>query len=226
MNGYPTVIVWDLDGTLIDSALDLAQALNRQLREHGRAGLDENLVRTMIGDGVAKLIEWGFAAGGHRMCGPELEDLIPRFMTIYSACATDNTRLYAGAQQVLEHFSNAGVRQGICTNKPEGVTRQILSDLSIADYFGAVIGGDTTPAKKPDPLPLISCLDALNATHEQSIFIGDTGVDVATARAAGIPIGIVTFGYARKAVTDLAADFLIDNLDTMPMFINELRAAG
>jgi phosphoglycolate phosphatase len=218
--------VWDLDGTLIDSAPDLAQALNTLLREHDHAELEVSRVRTMIGDGVTRLVERGFAAAGRRVRGRQLLHLVRRFTKIYAACATDKTRLYTGARQVLRHFSDAGMRQGICTNKPESITRQILSKFSIADHFGAVIGGDSTIAKKPDALPLRSCLDALNASPRQSVLIGDSGVDVAAARAASVPVGIVTFGYAWNAATVLGADFLVDHLYSLPTSISELGNVG
>jgi len=226
MNGYPAAIIWDLDGTLIDSAADLAQALNTLLREHGYAGLDEDHVRTMIGDGIQKLIERGFRAAGAAMRGTQLQDVMPRFMLTYSLCATNNTRLYPGARSVLQHFSDAGVRQGICTNKPESITKQILSSFSIASYFDVVVGGDTMAAKKPDPLPLRSCLEALNVMPRESMMIGDSATDVATAQAMNMPVGIVSYGYARRAARTLGADFLIDKLSLLPASIGELRKSG
>ena len=115
VNVYPAAIIWDLDGTLIDSAPDLTQALNTLLREHGYAGLEVDQVRSMIGNGLAKLIERGFKVAGLAMRGPQIQNVLPRFMLIYSACATNETRLYPGARSVLQHFTNAGVQQGICT---------------------------------------------------------------------------------------------------------------
>jgi phosphoglycolate phosphatase len=149
VNGYPAAIIWDLDGTLIDSAPDLAQALNKLLREHGHAALEEDQVRTMIGNGVAKLVERGFAAAEERLQSDRLQDLVTRFLLIYTAAATDKTRLYPGVRETLRVFADAGVQQGICTNKPEAISKQILADLSIAGYFSAVVGGDTAAEKKP-----------------------------------------------------------------------------
>jgi len=208
--------VWDLDGTLIDSAPDLASALNLLLREHGQPALDTAAVRSMIGDGAVKLIERGFAAAGHAMAARQSVPLLDRFLQIYATCATDRTVLYAGARTALQAFQDAGVGQGICTNKPEGVTRQILNSLSIAPYFSAVVGGDTAAAKKPDPSPLRDCLRELGAAPADGLLIGDSGVDVATARAVPMPVGIVTHGYARAPVANLGADFLIDCLSSLP----------
>jgi phosphoglycolate phosphatase len=226
MNSYPTAILWDLDGTLIDSAPDLAQALNRLLREHGFASLREHQVKTMVGGGVAKLITRGLRASGVVIGQSQLQSMVRRFMLIYLACATNKTRLYPGAESVLQHFADAGVRMGLCTNKPEIISRQILASLEAAPYFDAVIGGDTTAARKPDPLPLQTCLEALGVAPQDSIMIGDTGVDVEAARALRMPVGVVSFGYAREPVATLGADFLIDDLSSLPASIARLRKAG
>ena len=135
-------------------------------------------------------------------------------------------RLYPGARSVLQDFSDAGVRQGICTNKPKIITKQILSSFSIANHFDVVVGGDTTPAKKPDALPLRSCLAALNVMPRDSMMVGDTSVDVATARAMNIAVGVVSYGYARRAASTLGADFVFDKLSSLPESIGELRKAG
>ena len=213
---YVTAIVWDLDGTLIDSAPDLGTALNALLREHGQAEQGSREVRSMIGDGAARLVERGFAASGHIVRDAQLSRLVQRFMTIYAECATDETRPYPGALEALQQIRDAGIRQGICTNKPEAITRQILLDLSLAEYFDAVVGGDTTPKKKPDPLPLRDCLQALGVNPIDSLMIGDSAVDVATAKAANMPVGLVTHGYSREPVENLPADFLIYDLSSLP----------
>jgi len=225
MNAYPDAIVWDLDGTLIDSAPDLADALSRLLREQGHPGLDEDQVRTMIGNGVEKLILRGFAAVDARIPKEHLSLLVSRFLLIYSTNATHRTRLYKDANTVLRHFQGAGVRQGICTNKPKMITRQILADLSIIDVFDVIVGGDTTAAKKPDPLPLRTCIEALNADPERCVLIGDSSVDVRTAQAINMPVGIVSFGYAREPVEDIGADFIIDELASLPASLSKLRKA-
>lgn len=217
---YPSAVIWDLDGTLIDSAPDLATALNSLLRENSRAALHTDIVRTMIGDGVGKLVERGFAATGTSVRTINVPGLVDRFMQIYELCATDKTRLYEGAEEALKIFHDAGLRQAICTNKPEAVTRQILECLSIARYFDAVIGGDTTAKKKPDPLPLRDCLQALGVNAVDAILIGDSAVDVATARAVDMQVGIVSHGYAREPVDTLGADFIIDDLRTLPIYVS------
>ena len=220
MNYYPTAVIWDLDGTLIDSAPDLATALNVLLRENNRPALHTDIVRTMIGDGVGKLVERGFAATGKAICSPNIPGLTDRFMKIYEIRATDKTRLYEGAEEALQIFHDAGIRQAICTNKPEAVARQILEGLGIAELFDAVVGGDTTDRKKPDPLPLRDCLQALGVNAMDAILIGDSAVDVATARAVNVQVGIVSHGYARDPVSTIGADFIIDDLRTLPIYVS------
>jgi phosphoglycolate phosphatase len=213
---FPAAVVWDLDGTLVDSAADLATALNALLVEHGQHTHAVDRVRPMIGAGVAKLIERGFRAAGSPLDAAGLERLLPRFMTLYRACATDQTRLIEGARTVLEHFYHTGVPQGLCTNKPAGVTRQILQALDIAGFFGCVVGGDTTAARKPDPLPLRTCLAELGVEPERALMIGDSGADVGAARAAGVPVALVPDGYTGVPAESLDADWVVESLAGVP----------
>ena len=212
MAKLPEAVVWDLDGTLIDSAADIGLALNALLAEHGFDGLDEARVRTMIGDGVARLVRRGFAAVGRQLDDAELAPLADRFMQHYSVDPTRHTRLFDNAAEVLAVLSAAGVRQGICTNKPEGISREILKTLGIDQYFARVVGGDTTP----DPQPLRHCLDALGTAAAQAVMIGDSAIDAAVARALDMPVGLVLHGYARSDVDAIGADFLIDGLAELP----------
>ena len=212
MTNAPAAVVWDLDGTLVDSAPDIAAALNALLRENGLRALDEHRVRRMIGNGVAVLIQRGFAAHGHDRDDIPLRSLQARFMAIYEGCAVDRTRLFPGVFRALQRFSEAGVPQAVCTNKPQGIAEQVLSGLRIADYFRTVIGGDTLPRRKPDPMPLRVIMSGLGVKPGGTLLIGDSEVDLATARAAGARVALVPFGYSRSPVTTLGADFIICNL--------------
>ena len=220
---FPAAIVWDLDGTIIDSAPDLAAALNSLLAEHGKAPISEAKVRQMIGNGVAKLIERGFAENAVLVGTTELQSLQPRFMSIYTPRASRLSMLYPGAESAIQVFHDAGVAQAICTNKPESVSREILNDMNLAQYFEFVVGGDSLEHRKPHPLPLQACLNALGTHVESSLMIGDSAVDVDTARAVGMTVGLVTHGYARQSVETLGADFLISDLATLPDILKELN---
>ncbi len=225
MSNQLAAIVWDLDGTLVDSAPDIASALNELLAESGLTTLDTDVVRTMIGNGVAKLIERGFAAAGQSVMDDDLRPMLSRFVTIYEGCATDLTRPYPGVTDALQQFHDAGIRQAVCTNKPEAASRKILDELQLAHYFDIVVGGDTLASRKPDPLPLRHCLESLGVKTSECLMIGDSAVDVATAKAINMRIGVVTHGYAREPAESLGADFLIEDLSAWHAdLMTELRA--
>lgn len=216
---FPLAIVWDLDGTLVESAQDLATALNTLLIEHDQHTHAVEKVRPMIGAGVAKLIERGFRESGVNLDEARRDAMVPRFMEIYRACATENTHLVPHAREVLEHFYHAGVRQGLCTNKPLDVTRQILHALDISGFFRSVIGGDSTPAKKPSPLPLRTCLEELGVSADEAIMIGDSGADVGAARAADVAVILVPDGYTGAPAVSLGADYVVGNIGEIPASI-------
>jgi phosphoglycolate phosphatase len=213
---YPAAIVWDLDGTLVESAPDLATALNTLLNEQGQQGHTVANVRPMIGAGVAKLIERGFRASGAPLDEAARDELVPRFMEIYTACATESTALVPHAREVLNHFYHAGTKQGLCTNKPYSVTQLILNALDINGFFGSVIGGDSTSTKKPHPLPLMTCLKELETHPEDAVMIGDSGADVGAARAAKVQIILVPDGYTGVPAVSLGADYVVGDLADIP----------
>ncbi len=216
INCLPGAIVWDLDGTLIDSAPDLCRALNLVLWESRCDALEVDAVRPMIGNGVAKLVERGFRAAGRELSDSELARTVEQFMAHYSENPTAHTHLYPGVGQTLKELAAAGVKQGLCTNKPEAVTRLILQQLNIDQYFQAVVGGDTTDARKPDPEPLQHCIDAMGASVSDTIMIGDSAVDAGAARALQVSIGLVAHGYRETDVASINADFVIEDIASVP----------
>jgi phosphoglycolate phosphatase len=217
----PHAIVWDLDGTLVDSAPDLASALNTVLDMRGFFTLSINEVRAMIGNGVPKLVERGFNAVGVRPDQAQLDELIAMFVKEYKACATDNTRPYPGVVEALQAIHAMNVPMGVCTNKPEAFTRQILEGLGLAKYFSNVVGGDTTSTRKPDPQPVLTCLRGLVAEPASSLMIGDSVHDVHAAHAAGVVVGVVPWGYRSAPVEELGADFVIQDLTALPGLIRD-----
>jgi len=217
----PTAIVWDLDGTLVDSAPDLASALNTVLDKRGFFTLSITEVRAMIGNGVPKLVERGFNAVGVRPDQLQLDELIAMFVKAYKACATDNTRPYPGVVEALQAIHGMNIPMGVCTNKPEAFTRQILEGLGLANYFSNVVGGDTTSTRKPDPQPVLACLRGLLSEPASSLMIGDSIHDVHAAHAAGVVIGVVPWGYTSAPVEELGADFVIHDLGVLPGLIRD-----
>ena len=212
----PEAIVWDLDGTLVDSAPDLRSALNTLLEKRGFAGHSLASVRTMIGNGVPKLVERGFNATGVRLEPTQLDELVALFVDEYRVCATDQTRPYPQIVETLQSIQAMNIPMGVCTNKPEAFTRQILKGLDLAKYFDCMVGGDTTSTRKPDPQHLLACLSGLVTEPASGLMIGDSIHDVHAAHAAGVIVGVVPWGYRSTPVEDLGADFIIHDMTTLP----------
>jgi len=217
----PTAIIWDLDGTLVDSAPDLASALNAVLDKRGFFTHSVDVVRTMIGNGVPKLVERGFNAVGMRLEPAQLDELVAMFAKEYKICATERTRPYPHIVETLEKIRGMNIPMGVCTNKPEAFSRQILDGLGLAEYFSSVVGGDTTSTRKPDPQPVLACLRGLVSEPGSSLMIGDSVHDVHAAHAAGVTVGVVPWGYRSAPVEELGADFVLYDLAGLPGMIRD-----
>jgi phosphoglycolate phosphatase len=211
----PARVVFDLDGTLVDTAPDLTAALNHVLRSEGRAPVPEESVRHMVGHGAAKLIERGMHATGG-LPGPEhLDRLFRRFIEHYRANLSVGSRPFPNAVAALETLAAAGVGLAVCTNKPEGLARRLLADLAMDRLLPVVLGGDSLPVKKPDPAHLLATLERLGGGPAGAVMVGDSQTDLAAARAAGVPVVLVSFGYTPVPAAELGADALIDDFDDL-----------
>ena len=220
-------IVFDLDGTLIDSAPDLAEALNRVLAENGLPAVPPDSVRHMVGEGAARMIARGFAAAGRPLPDPPPEALRQRFLVHYADCMTDSTRPWPGVAAALERLAADGRRMAVCTNKPEAMSHAVLDRLGLAGFFRAVLGGDSLEVRKPDPRHLTETVRRAGGTAERAAMVGDSAADVDAARAAGVPVVAVTFGYTRVAPGALGADALIGHFDELVPALERLaRRAG
>ena len=207
-------VVFDLDGTLVDSAPDLTEALNRTLADHGLPAATPKSVRSMVGEGAVRMIERGFAAAGRPLDDDTLRDRLRcRFLDHYGDCLADSTRPFPGVVATLEALAGAGRRLAVCTNKPEAMSRTLLDRLDLTRFFPIVLGGDSLPVRKPDPRHLTETIRLAGGAASGAAMVGDSFVDVDAARAAGIPVGVVTFGYSRIAVEELDADARIDHVD-------------
>ncbi len=217
-------VVFDLDGTLIDSAPDLRTAVNRMLAEKGRRTLGLGAVTAMVGDGVHRLVERALAATGKEApTAGEIAGSTRRFLGFYEGHGAVLTRAYAGAVEALECLSDEGYALGICTTKPHGATCEVLEALGLEGYFSAVLGGDSLDGvRKPDPRHLLAAVERLGAARENAVMVGDTENDVAAARGAGVPVIAVAFGYAKVPVADLGADAVIGHFDELPDAIRRL----
>ncbi len=209
-------IVFDLDGTLVDSAPDLRAALNRLLDHAGRPAVSLAAVKTMVGDGVPKLVERAFAATGGVPPAAELAAFIDRFTADYERNASQLTRPYPGAMDALARLHAAGLPLGLCTNKPQVATEALLTDLDLLRFFTSVVGGDAVPGvRKPDPRHVMAVLDGLAIGPGEAVLIGDSPADIGCAKAAGIPAVAVSFGYPKGPVADLGADVIIASYDEL-----------
>ena len=203
------MIVFDLDGTLVDSRRDIAEAANTLLEECGAAPLSEERIGRMVGDGAATLVARAFAAVG--MAAPA--DALERFVAIYGSRLLRHTRPYPGIPDVLSHLSQRAAL-ALLTNKPIAATREILEGLDLARYFGAsVVGGDGPFPRKPSPSGLQHLAAAAGATAEATMLVGDSVIDWRTARAASTAICIARYGFGFESipVAELGpADRLVD----------------
>ena len=213
------VVVFDLDGTLADTAPDLAGALNRVLAALGRRPLSLPEVRTMIGSGVRVLLHRALAATGD-VSESLVDQAHPLFMAHYGARLCDATRAYPGVEAALDAIADAGAALAICTNKPVALARARVAALGWQDRFRAVGGGDTLAVRKPDAAPLIAAIAA--AGGGRVVLVGDSIIDAETARAAGVPFVAVSFGYADRPVEALGADAVIDRFDALPAVLERL----
>ncbi|HEY9236825.1 MAG TPA: phosphoglycolate phosphatase [Phenylobacterium sp.] len=209
-------IVFDLDGTLVDSAPDLIGTLNVILAQEGIAPLPIEEARPFIGYGARRLIERGFAAQGHPAPAERMDGLFARFIAHYNEHSADLTRPFPGAVAALEAMKDAGARLAVCTNKLTGLSVPILERLALAPLFDAVIGADSAPAAKPDPRHLVHTIEAAGGLTGRAVMVGDAATDAGAARAAGVPLVLVSFGYTEIPAAELAPDILIDHYDQLP----------
>ncbi|WP_206453190.1 phosphoglycolate phosphatase [Aurantimonas marina] len=221
---WPKAVLFDLDGTLIDSAPDIHESLNQTLASYGEPPFTLEAVTRMIGGGVPKLIERAYAALGKQIDRASRDKVAERFLAIYEPRATELTTLTAGASEATRAFSDAGVPIGVVTNKPEAATREILAHFGLLDLLDAVVGGDAGPEKKPAPGLLLLACERLGLGVGDVVFVGDSENDVEAALAAGIAVVAVRGGYTAIMPEELGADALVDRVDAVPAVLETLRA--
>lgn len=216
MSPWPKAVVFDLDGTLVDSAPDMARALNQLLEEIQLPPYEVAIVRRLIGGGIPKLIERALRPHGKTPDQFGKLDLSARFIELYAPRATVDTQIYEGVAAELERLHESGIRCGVCTNKPGAVSRQILEAFGIAQYMQSVVGGDAGLPKKPDSAPMLRVLREMNVRPADAVSVGDSVVDVALARAVGMPVIVVSYGYTKVPADQLGGDILIDRFEQLP----------
>jgi phosphoglycolate phosphatase len=214
-------IVFDLDGTLIDSAPDVRAALNRLLAEEGRNTLSLPEVQDLVGEGAAALIERAWNATGPAAPADSVKPLVERYLTHYRAHPADHTVIYEGVPEVLASLRAGGDLLGICTNKPHRMTEIVLDALGLAGHFAAVLGGDF-PRRKPDGEHIRETLRRMGAEGRAALYVGDSITDIRAARDAGVPVVAVDWGYARMNPVELGADRLMSRFTDLPRIIGDL----
>ena len=217
----PVHLVFDLDGTLVDSAPDIHAAIGRMLGDEGHAALDLVTVTSFVGNGLPKLVERVIARVGMDMA--EHPRLTKAALAHYNAASSDLTRPYPGVVTILTALLQAGHAMAVCTNKPEAPARAILRDLGLERFFKVVIGGDSLSVTKPDPAPLLACIAALGGGP--TVYVGDSEVDAATAVAAHVPFALFTEGYRKTPVADLAHDATFSDFHKLPAVLAQMRPA-
>lgn len=217
------LLVYDLDGTLADTAGDLMAALNAVLVAEGLAPLPVENARKLLGMGGRALIRRGFAVSGHELSPQKLEALFGDFLAHYNAHIAVHTQLYPGVAEALDRFARDGWVQAICTNKMEASAKMLMDRLGVADRFAFICGQDTFGAGKPDPKPLLGTIAASGGSPDGAVVVGDSETDIKTARTVGVPVIAVDYGYTDVPVTELGPDRVISHFDELAGALASLR---
>ena len=206
--------VFDLDGTLIDSVGDIRAALNQMLAQNGCTPLTLHTVTSFIGKGSSNLVKRVIDAVGLPDDDASHARYLAEFLHIYTKESAGLTTVFEHVHEVLTGLQQSGMLLGLCTNKPAAPTQIVLDQFGLASFFSAVVGGDRLPTRKPDPAMLHLVMQELAVDH--CLFVGDSEVDVATAKAAGMPVALFTKGYRQTPVAELAPEFHFDDYRVLP----------
>lgn len=209
-------VIFDLDGTLIDSAPDLRTACNKVLAQYGCRSITLEETMTFVGNGAAKLMERAFRATGKVFNNAQIENLTTEFLEFYEGHEADETRIYDGVVSTLHQLQNQGIRLALCTNKPSGPTLNLLKDLNLEGFFEVVVGGDELEHKKPHPQMIFYVLERMQLSASDVVMVGDSTNDIEAAKQASIPNVAVSYGYRKVRVEELGADVVIDCFSELP----------
>lgn len=217
-------VIFDLDGTLVDTAPDLMLATNHVLESLGRRAITMEEVRAFVGHGARALVTRGLAATGGLPENYDVEPDYRLFVDYYSRNIAHGSRPFPGLIQLLDRLKAEGFGLAVCTNKLEGLSVQLLDALNLSPYFGAVVGPDTIGIAKPDPKPFFEAVSRLDLDSPRAIMVGDSETDILTARNAGVPVLAVPFGYTPRPVEEFRPDRMISHFDEAYDAIQELFA--
>jgi len=225
------LLVFDLDGTLAETAGDLIATLNVILAREGLPPVSLAEGRNMVGAGARALIQAGFAKASQSVNGERLEKLFADFIDYYEAHIADHSHLFEGVAASLDRFAAAGWRFAVCTNKVEKPAVHLLQKLGVAERFAFICGQDSIFVEgkaiaKPDPRVLLATIEKAGGTPEGTIMVGDSITDIRTAQAANVPVVAVDFGYTEQHVSTFAPDIVISHFDALWDAVATLRARG
>lgn len=220
------LIVFDLDGTLVDTAPDLVGALNFVLQREGLPLVPVASARNMIGAGARKLIERGLELEGRAMSVADVDRLTGDFIAYYKDHIADASKPFEGLYAALDELEGCGFKFAVCTNKLEGLSRLLLEKLDMTARFAAICGADTFGVAKPDPTILRQTIARAGGDISRSIMIGDSGPDVGVARRAGIPVIGVDFGYTEIPIAELKPDIVIGHMRELPKAVENLMTSS
>jgi phosphoglycolate phosphatase len=215
MASFP-LVVFDLDGTLADTAPDLIATLNVILGREGLPPVPVEGANELIGAGARALVERGFEAGQRELAPAKSDALYRDFLAHYAENLCNESRLFPGVVEALDTLAAQGFRFAVCTNKIEAHSRRLLDALGVSARFAAICGRDSFAYFKPDPRHLTLTIEQAGGDPARSIMVGDSITDIATAKAAGIPVVGVTFGYTDRPVRELEPDVAIDAYEELP----------
>lgn len=221
---WPSAVIFDLDGTLVDSAGDITTALNELLTISRLGPYSLKEVIGFIGNGMTALVEKAFETRGKHLLPDELSAHVAVFRSLYSGRLVNSTRAYAGAAAAITRLREQGVSTAICTNKEESLACSMISALGLRNHFATIVGGSPNRSPKPSPEPLMEVIARLGARRDDVLMVGDSEADVRCARAAGVKVICVSFGYSRVPVHELGADGIIDSYDQLETSCRRLRA--
>ena len=217
-------VIFDLDGTLIDSLPDIRTSLNSVLTDYGYQSISITEVKNMIGRGSEILLKEAFQHAGAKMDSKTLASCVKSFTSHYERNPISQTTVFPGTLLALQTLSTKGIRMGVCTNKPHAIALTILKSLNLDKYFPVCIGKGKLPHHKPDSRHYNCVAAGLNVKPQETLYVGDSETDVKTARNAGVPIILVSHGYSKKPANTLGGDLLINHFSEMPNAIDKLFA--
>ena len=217
-------VIYDLDGTLIDSAKDMQVAVSRVLADHHLPAVTEDDVRFFMGQGSKVTMGKAFAKYGRTLDDAALSAVTREFVRYYEADPVSHTSAFAGVSEVVARFARLGLKQGVCTNKFERPSRMILEHLKLMPPISDLAGADTFPVRKPDPRHILMLVERMGGAPDRTVMVGDSIHDVEAAHGAGLPAVLVSWGYTDRPASELGAEAVIEKFDALPEALRQIAA--